>query len=142
MRLSELLRRAHPEPVVDLLPVFLPLENDERERIAVMKAPVRSAQGRRREGQGTFRLRQRAYEGQCAVTGEHAMPVLEAAHIQPYLGRASNDPQSGLVLLSDLHRLYDDGYVTVTPDLRLESARGCTRSSRARVVAYNGRNTS
>ena len=113
MRLAELLRRAHPDPVPDLQPAFLPLESDERERIEVVQAL--------REGQGTFRLRLlRAYDGQCAVTGGHAVPVLEAAHIQPYLGPASNHPQNGLVLRSDLHRLYDGGYVTVTPDLRLE----------------------
>ena len=54
------------------------------------------------------------------MTGENAVPVLEAAHIQPYMGPASNHLQNGLVLRSDLHRLYDAGYVTVTPDLRLE----------------------
>jgi len=54
------------------------------------------------------------------VTGEHARPVLDAAHIQPYLGPRSNHPQNGLLLRTDLHRLFDDGYVTVTPQLRLE----------------------
>ena len=113
VRLGELMRRSHPDPVADLLPGFELLADDARERIEVMQA--------QRQGQGTFRLRLlRAYEGQCAVTGEHAVPVLEAAHIQPYLGPASNHPQNGLVLRSDLHRLYDGGYVTVTPDLRLE----------------------
>ena len=53
------------------------------------------------------------------MTGEHAVPVLEAAHITPYLGPTSNHLQNGLILRSDLHRLYDTGYVTVTPDLRL-----------------------
>jgi len=28
--------------------------------------------------------------------------------------------QNGLVLRTDLHRLYDGGYLTVSPDLRLE----------------------
>ena len=72
-----------------------------------------------REGQAAFRLRLlRSYRGRCAVTGEHAVPVLEAAHITPYLGPRSNHLQNGLILRSDLHRLYDTGYVTVTPDLR------------------------
>ena len=72
-----------------------------------------------REGQGAFRVRLlEAYGGRCAVTGEHAAPVLDAAHIQPYLGPRSNHIQNGLVLRTDLHRLYDEGYVTVTPDYR------------------------
>jgi putative restriction endonuclease len=34
-----------------------------------------------REGQGAFRLRLLdAYDGQCAITGEHTEPVLDAAH--------------------------------------------------------------
>lgn len=107
------LRGAHPDPVPDLQPAFEMLKEDARRYAAAVRAE--------RQGQGTFRLRLlRAYGNQCAVTGEHAIPVLEAAHIQPYLGPASNHPQNGIVLRSDLHRLYDRGYVTVTPDLRLE----------------------
>ena len=49
--------------------------------------------------------------------------MLDAVHIQPYLGPASNHPQNGLVLRTDLHRLYDAGYVTVTPELKLKVSR-------------------
>lgn len=67
-------------------------------------------------GQGTFRLRLlHAYGGRCAVTGEHTAPVLDAAHIQPYLGAASNHPQNGLLLTKEFHALFDLGYVTVEP---------------------------
>ena len=111
--LHAILRSTHPAPVPDLQPTFEPLEEDERRHV--------EAVGPERPGQGTFRLRLlRAYGNQCAVTGEHALPVLEAAHIQPYLGPASNHPQNGIVLRSDLHRLYDRGYVTVTPELSLQ----------------------
>lgn len=73
-----------------------------------------------REGQGTFRLRLlEVYGSRCAVTGERVVPVLDAAHIQPYLGPASNHVQNGLLLRSDLHKLYDQGLVTVTPDYSL-----------------------
>lgn len=70
-----------------------------------------------REGQGAFRLRLlQAYEGQCAITGEHTTPVLDAAHIQPYLGPPSNHVRNGLVLTKEFHALFDRGYVAVTPD--------------------------
>ncbi len=72
---------------------------------------------RPRLGQGTFSLAVRdAYDGACAVTGEHSAPVLEAAHIVPYGRGGGHRVENGLLLRSDLHRLYDHGYVTVTPD--------------------------
>ena len=73
---------------------------------------------RPRLGQGTFSLAVRdAYRGACAVTGEHSSPVLEAAHIIPFANGGTHSVDNGLLLRSDLHRLYDRGYVTVTPEL-------------------------
>jgi putative restriction endonuclease len=70
-----------------------------------------------RLGQGLFSLAVRdAYRGACTVTGEHSGPVLEAAHIMPYGRSGKHRVDNGLLLRSDLHRLYDRGYVTVTPD--------------------------
>lgn len=63
------------------------------------------------------------YGRRCAVTGERALPVLDAAHIEPYLGPASNHIQNGLALRADIHRLYDTGYVTATPEYRVEVSR-------------------
>lgn len=74
---------------------------------------------RPRLGQGLFSIAVReAYEGACAVTGEHSVPVLEAAHIVPYGRGGQHRVDNGLLLRSDLHRLFDRGYVTVTPDYR------------------------
>jgi putative restriction endonuclease len=73
-----------------------------------------------REGQASFRLRLLdAYGNQCAVTGEHTTPVLDAAHIHPYRGPASNHLQNGLILTKEFHALFDRGYVTITPDYRV-----------------------
>jgi len=70
-----------------------------------------------RLGQGIFSVLVRnAYGGACAVTREHSAPVLEAAHIVPYSLGGEHRVNNGLLLRSDLHRLYDRGYVTVTPD--------------------------
>lgn len=70
----------------------------------------------RREGQGTFRVRLLDAYGRCTITGERTQPVLDAAHIQPYLGPSSNHIQNGLLLTKEFHTLFDKGYVTVTPD--------------------------
>ncbi|MDI6691800.1 MAG: HNH endonuclease [Anaerosomatales bacterium] len=72
-----------------------------------------------RLGQGAFRVTVLdAYERACAVTHEHSLPVLEAAHIRPYSQGGPHDVRNGLALRSDIHRLFDTGYVTVTPDYR------------------------
>lgn len=74
-----------------------------------------------RLGQGTFRVGVTdAYERSCAVTGEHSLPALEAAHIRSYASDGPHEVRNGVLLRADLHRLFDKGYVTVTPDLRLE----------------------
>lgn len=89
---------------------------------------------RGRLGQGAFRvLVTDAYERRCAVTGEKTLPVLEAAHIKPYALLGPHQVSNGLLLRSDLHKLFDLGYVTVTPKLRLEV------SSRLRSEWQNGR---
>ena len=72
-----------------------------------------------RLGQGAFRLQVTdAYARRCAVTGERTLPVLEAAHIKPFSEVKAHDVRNGLLLRSDLHRLFDLGYVSVRPDLR------------------------
>jgi putative restriction endonuclease len=72
-----------------------------------------------RLGQGSFRLAVLdAYGKACAVTTEHSLPVLEAAHIKPYAQGGAHEIRNGLPLRRDLHRLFDLGFVTVRPDLR------------------------
>jgi len=72
-----------------------------------------------RLGQATFRIVVLdAYARACAVTEEHSLPALEAAHIRSYAHDGPHDVRNGLLLRADLHRLFDTGYITVTPDLR------------------------
>jgi putative restriction endonuclease len=79
---------------------------------------------RARLGQGAFRvLVTEAYHRKCAVTGERTLPVLEAAHIRPYAEEGPHLVANGLLLRADLHTLYDEGYLTVTEDLRVEVSR-------------------
>ncbi len=74
-----------------------------------------------RLGQGIFRVAvMEAYDRACAVTHEHSLPALEASHIQPYAKNGPHDVRNGVLLRADLHRLFDQGYVTITTDHRLE----------------------
>ena len=58
------------------------------------------------------------YGRRCAVTGEKALPVLQAAHIRPVSKEGPHRVDNGLLLRSDIHALFDQGYVTVTPEHR------------------------
>lgn len=72
-----------------------------------------------RLGQGAFRvLVTDTYQRRCAVTGEKALPALEAAHIKPVTEEGKHRVDNGLLFRSDIHRLFDAGYVTVTPDYK------------------------
>ncbi len=69
-----------------------------------------------RLGQGTFRLAVTdAYGRACAVTGEHSLPALDAAHIRPFGRGGQHAVTNGLLLRADIHRLFDRGYVAVSP---------------------------
>ena len=74
-----------------------------------------------RLGQGGFRYAvTERYGRRCAMTGERSLPALEAAHIRPYSEQGPHRVSNGLLLRADLHRLFDAGYITVTPDLRID----------------------
>lgn len=73
--------------------------------------------GRVRLKQGAFRVMVTdAYRRRCAISGEKALPVLEAAHIVPVADGGLHRLDNGLLLRSDVHTLFDRGYITVTPD--------------------------
>ena len=58
-----------------------------------------------RLGQGSFRFAvEQAYQ-QCAVTKEHSILALEAAHIKPYSLGGFHEVNNGLLLRADIHKL-------------------------------------
>jgi putative restriction endonuclease len=123
--------QATPDEFTD---AFQPLDVDQRD--------VMAREMVQRYGQGTFRLRVLgAYQGRCAITGEHTQPVLDAAHIQPYLGPKSNHVQKGLLLTKEFHSLFDRGYVTVTPDYEVHVSTRLRRdwNNGHRYYPYDGR---
>ncbi len=88
---------------------------------------------RQRLGQGAFRVVvMDTYERRCAVTREKALPTLQAAHIRPVSAGGTHRVSNGLLLRSDVHALFDRGYVTVSPDLEFRASR------RLRVDFDNG----
>ncbi len=60
-----------------------------------------------------------AYDRRCAITGEKIRPVLQAAHIRPLSAEGEHRLDNGLLLRSDVHTLYDRGYLAVDTRHRL-----------------------
>jgi putative restriction endonuclease len=112
----------------------VPAYGEQRELPGLVDRYGRPTLVRPRLGQGTFRIAvTEAYDRACAVTGEHSLPVLEAAHIKPYADGGEHAVSNGLLLRTDLHRLFDNGYVTVDEDHRLVVSR------RLRDEFHNGK---
>jgi len=87
-----------------------------------------------RMGQGAFRIKiTDTYNRKYAISGEKTLPVLEAAHIRPFEKEGPNTVENGLLLRSDIHKLFDKGYLTINPDYRIEV------SSRIKEQFENGR---
>lgn len=71
----------------------------------------------RRRGQAAFRdSLLDAYACTCPVTGCKIEPLLEAAHIIPYLGATTNHIQNGLPLRADIHTLFDLQLLAIDPE--------------------------
>lgn len=80
-----------------------------------------------------------AYHRRCAITGATIRPVLQAAHIRPLPAGGEHRLDNGLLLRSDTHTLYDQGYLgidthhrlLVSPRLRTEFGNGQEYYTRA-----------
>ena len=60
-----------------------------------------------------------AYHRQCAITGTHIPPVLQAAHVRPVAAGGEHRLDNGLLLRSDVHTMFDRGYLGVDAQYRL-----------------------
>ncbi|SNU04628.1 putative restriction endonuclease [Lachnospiraceae bacterium] len=79
------------------------------------------SQVKHRIGQGAFRIIVTDnYQRRCAITGEKTLPVLQAAHIKPVSQEGPYIASNGLLLKSDFHTLFDDGYITIDSDYRVD----------------------
>ena len=94
----------------------------ETEQVAIVPGPIFGSHRlvRARYGQKPFQaLVLDAYHRRCAVTGEKIRPVLDAAHIVPVKNGGENRLDNGLLLRSDVHTLFDAGYLGVDPKHRI-----------------------
>lgn len=52
----------------------------------------------------------------CAISGSCPESVLDAAHLYSYAELGQHQRHGGLLLRSDLHRLFDRGLIAAEPD--------------------------
>ena len=82
-----------------------------------IKATEKTSYISARVGQGKYRSKLITFWGKCALTGYSDVRLLVASHIKPW--RDSNnterlDPYNGLLLLPNLDKAFDLGYITFT----------------------------
>ena len=76
------------------------------ERLELVKARI---------GQGTFRQKLLLHWECCAVTGYHELSMLVASHIKPWSASSNSerlDPFNGLLLVPNIDRAFDRGFIT------------------------------
>lgn len=104
------------------------LEDARRQTMAAIKV---------REGQSKFKEDLLdIYEGKCAISASSAAPVLEAAHIVPYMGRETNHPLNGILLRADIHTLFDKGLIVISPNDYSIKIDPCLKNTE--YAQYNG----
>ncbi|RPF21320.1 HNH endonuclease [Myceligenerans xiligouense] len=88
-----------------------------------------------RQGQAAFRnMLLKAYEGRCAVTLSDVLATLQAAHIEPYDGAATNVVSNGLLLRADIHNLFDLGLLWLDDEYKVCLAGEIAKSQYRRLA--------
>ena len=59
------------------------------------------------------------YDNSCSITEIKQKEVLEAAHIQGYVNEESNNVQNGICLRVDIHKLFDNGLITIDSEYKV-----------------------
>ena len=123
----ECLARAAKRP--EWIGPYADVDEEPRYGDLIADLPLRSGYGepaliRPRLGQRSFRIAVLdSYGRRCAVTNEKTLPALEAAHIRDFRDVQEHSLTNGILFRADIHKLFDAGYVTVTPDYHFEVSR-------------------
>ena len=95
-----------------------------------------------RMGPGAWRvLVIEAYRRRCALTGEAALPALAPTLIRPQTEGGLLRVDNGLLMRADLGRLFEAGYLAVTPDhrVRVSDSLAADYDEAADYAALDGR---
>jgi len=84
------------------------------------RATQRAVVSRIRREQQKFKTELLKRGARCAITGETLIDALEAAHIHDVGAGGLDTVENGIILRSDLHKLYDAGYFDIAVDGSIE----------------------
>lgn len=87
-----------------------------------------------RKAQARFKQELMKLGPACALTGLTLRALLDAAHIQSVEHGGPDEPDNGILLRADLHRLYDAGYFKIKPDGTLILKRSIPDGYRAQLA--------
>jgi len=82
----------------------------------LFKKAKREHYSRLQREQDFFRAALLAFDRCCVISKEPMTEVLEAAHIIPSKMRGAEVVENGIILRSDIHRLYDNGCFVLDPN--------------------------
>jgi hypothetical protein len=104
---------------------FLPFQKIEEGEIesdpSELVATYREIKQKERKGQSKFRENVlKAYDYQCAITGEKCLDVVESAHLIPFINEKSNEVSNGIPLRVDFHRLFDKGFLAIDENYKIK----------------------
>lgn len=133
--------------IVELNPVkvlrfFDSLRFSLRSQVSVVEgAASQAVQGgfvertvRARRGQTQFRAQLvQKFGARCAFTGPCYLAALDAAHLYSYADVGEHKDGGGLLMRSDVHRLYDKGLMAVTPKNRVALHEDLLKSQYAKL---------
>lgn len=98
----------------EILNHFNTLTSTQEESTVELKRVWRSVL--ERKGQSEFKTALlSAYQHQCAISQTSVVGALEAAHIRPHSKRGNMSESNGLLLRSDLHKLFDLNLIAINP---------------------------
>jgi HNH endonuclease len=109
----------------------LPKDGEERERVVKVRV-----------NQRFFRTTVLAsYESRCCITGLAIPSLLSASHIAPWAKDTNNrmNPRNGLCLSVLHHAAFDNGLITITPDLCVRVSSNVKESNDEAGHAFFGR---
>jgi len=69
-----------------------------------------------RAAQASFKKEVLKFGNRCELTQERVGAVLDAAHVHDVEHGGPDEPENGILLRADLHRLFDKGYFTIETD--------------------------
>jgi hypothetical protein len=93
----------------------------ERINSGLLKVHKRSSVTKLQRDQDRFKKALLERESRCAISGEETISALEAAHVIAAHKGGAEVIQNGMLLRSDIHRLYDAGKFRINPSGRVVS---------------------